>query len=92
MGGRQEDQDVNEVAHLVVQKARVYKKIKSVEISFPKSNGFILHMYRVWRKGKKEERERERERGGGKEVIAKGGGKEGRKQAKTCGKKIVDDL
>lgn len=45
MEEKQGDQEINEATHLVALKARIYMKIKSVEMPFPKSNGFILYIY-----------------------------------------------
>lgn len=58
MEERQGDQEINEAAHQVVWKAKISKKIKSVEMPFPKSNGCILYKYRVSETRKKQKKER----------------------------------
>lgn len=55
MEERQGDQEINEATHQVVRKAKIYKKIKSVEMPFPKSDGCILYKFKV-SGGKKKER------------------------------------
>lgn len=57
MEERQGDQEINEATHQVVQKAKIHKKIKSVEMPFLKSDDCKLYKFKVSeRKNKKKKK------------------------------------
>jgi len=47
MEERHGDQETNEATHQVVWKAKIFKKIKSVEMPYLKSDGCILYNFKV---------------------------------------------